>query len=173
MEARILLFPNLPAHGFQPKETKYQISKTFTLKSYIYFIDWSVQQYTLCLNSNAVYPFTNLFYCNSSTLFSGQPLIPTNITLVCDNPSHIELSWVSNFDGGEYQTFKISYATDGNLSTSYKDVEYIRDQGYGILHSYTTSIELHGAVWFTVTASNVLGKSTSDAVHCTIISRFS
>ncbi|XP_055999868.1 neural cell adhesion molecule 1-like [Ostrea edulis] len=95
------------------------------------------------------------------------PLKPTNLTLVCVTSS-VKLSWISNFNGGDSQTFKISYSTKGNLLTPYTDLKNISDKGYGILHSYTPGIGLQGAIWFTITASNMFGESTSDTVHCIV-----
>ncbi|XP_055999867.1 uncharacterized protein LOC125655883 [Ostrea edulis] len=112
---------------------------------------------------NDVGNFTRTYYVDAAR----PPLKPTNLTLVCVTSS-VKLSWISNFNGGGSQTFKISYSTEGNLLTSYKDLENINDKGYGTLHSYTPSIELQGAVWFTITVSNMFGESTSDNVHCIV-----
>ncbi|XP_056009617.1 cell adhesion molecule DSCAM-like isoform X3 [Ostrea edulis] len=129
-------------------------------KNRVYAEDFG--NYTLMVQNDV-----GTFYGSHQVDTATPPLIPTNVTLDCGNPFSIKLSWISNFNGGDSQTFKISYSTVGNLSASFKDVEYIRDNGYGRLHSYTPSIELQGTVWFTVTAFNVLGKSTSD-VLCTV-----
>ncbi|XP_056001719.1 uncharacterized protein LOC130048708 [Ostrea edulis] len=108
------------------------------------------------------------FYKSYRVDTATPPVTPTNVTLDCDNPHSIKLSWISNFHGGDSQTFKISYSTEGNLSALFKDVEYIRDEGYNRLHSYTPRIKLQGTVWFTITASNLFGKSTSDVQYCTV-----
>jgi hypothetical protein len=102
-------------------------------------------------------------------LLTGPPLAPTNVTLVCGT-FPVELSWISNFNGGDSQTFKISYSTIEN--SPYEDVEIISDKGYGILHSYTPSTKVQGPAWFTVTASNKLGNSTSDAVFCIVQGKY-
>ncbi|XP_056009626.1 hemicentin-1-like isoform X3 [Ostrea edulis] len=129
-------------------------------KSRVYAEDFG--NYTIMVQNDV-----GTFYGSHQVDTATPPLMPTNVTLDCGNPFSIKLSWISNFNGGDSQTFKISYSTVGNLSASFKDVEYIRDNGYGRLHSYTPSIELQGTVWFTVTAFNMLGKSTSD-VLCTV-----
>ncbi|XP_056001658.1 peroxidasin-like [Ostrea edulis] len=115
-------------------------------------------EYTLVV-LNDVGTFTRIYHVDAGR----PPLKPTNLTLVCATSS-VKLSWISNFNGGDSQTFKISYSTVGD--STYQDIETISDQGYGRFHSYTLNIELQGTVWFTVTASNMFGNSTSDHVHC-------
>ncbi|XP_056001692.1 hemicentin-2-like [Ostrea edulis] len=115
-------------------------------------------EYTLMV-LNDVGNFTRIYHVDGAR----PPLKPTNLTLVCATSS-VKLSWISNFNGGDSQTFKISYSTVGD--STYKDLETISDKGYDRLHSYTPSIELQGTVCFTVTASNMFGNSTSDYVHC-------
>ncbi|XP_056009635.1 hemicentin-1-like isoform X2 [Ostrea edulis] len=148
--------------GYRITDAKGENEQTITLhKSRVYAEDFG--DYTLMVQ-NGVGTFYRSYQVDTST----PPLIPTNVTLDCGNPFSIKLSWISNFNGGDSQTFKISYSTVGNISDLFKDVEYIHDEGYGRLYSYTPSIELQGTVWFTVTAFNMLGKSTSNAVHCTV-----
>ncbi|XP_056001652.1 hemicentin-1-like [Ostrea edulis] len=106
------------------------------------------------------------FYGSYQVDTATPPVIPSNVTLDCGNPSSITISWISNFNGGDSQTFKISYSTVGN--STYKDLDTISDKGYGRRHSYTPSIDLRRRVWFTVTASNMFGKSRSDALYCTV-----
>ncbi|XP_056001680.1 hemicentin-1-like [Ostrea edulis] len=116
-------------------------------------------EYTLMV-LNDVGNFTRIYHVDAAR----SPLKPTNLTLECGTSA--KLSWISNFNGGDSQTFKISYSAVGD--SSYKDLENISDEGYGRLHSYTPSIGLQGTVWFTVTASNIFGNSTSDYVHCIV-----
>ncbi|XP_056009268.1 hemicentin-1-like isoform X1 [Ostrea edulis] len=118
-------------------------------------------EYTLMV-LNDVGTFIRIYYVDAAR----PPLKPTNLTLECG--TSVKLSWISNFNGGDSQTFKISYSTVGVGDSSYKDLDTISDQGYGILHSYTPNIELQGTAWFTVTASNLFGNSTSDYVHCIV-----
>ncbi|XP_056009614.1 hemicentin-1-like [Ostrea edulis] len=119
-------------------------------------------QYTIMVLNDVGY-FTRIYHVNAAR----PPLKPTNLALVCATSS-VKLSWISNFNGGDNQIFTISYSTDGEFSTSYKDLRNISDEGYDILHNYTSSIDLHETVWFTVTASNIFGKSTSDTAHCIV-----
>ncbi|XP_056001629.1 hemicentin-2-like [Ostrea edulis] len=116
-------------------------------------------EYTLMV-LNGVGNFTRIYHVDAAR----PPLKPTNLTLECG--TSVKLSWISNFNGGDSQTFKISYSTAED--SSYKELEIISDKGYDRLHSYTPSIGLRGTVWFTVTASNMFGNSTSDYVHCIV-----
>lgn len=107
-----------------------------------------------------------MFNRNFQVSSARSPSLPTNMTIFCDNPSAISLTWISNFNGGSSQNFDIFYSTNGNMSSFTLLKKNISDEGYGRLHKYLSTIELYGNLWFKITATNKFGGSTTNTVYC-------
>lgn len=95
------------------------------------------------------------------------PLPPINLTLVCDNPFSITLSWIADFNGGDKQIFHVFFSF-GEKNSSFKELATVDDQGFGQIHSYSPAEKLYGQLWFRIAASNMFGNSTTGAIPCFI-----
>ncbi|XP_062605655.1 synaptogenesis protein syg-2-like [Saccostrea cucullata] len=121
--------------------------------------------YTLRVE-NEIGAFSRIYNVNSTR----PPLLPTNFTVLCENSLSIKISWISNFNGGDEQSFQISYSTDEFLTKPFKVLKPgIGDKGYNKTHSYIPIVELQGPLWFAITASNKFGNVTSDVMYCTAV----
>ncbi|XP_062592037.1 synaptogenesis protein syg-2-like isoform X2 [Saccostrea cucullata] len=119
--------------------------------------------YTLRVE-NEIGAFTRIY----NVVAEWPPLEPMNFTASCENS--IKISWISNFNGGDDQRFQVSYSTDGCSIESFKVLkEDISDEGNGRPHSYIPSLEMEGPLWFTITASNKFGNTTSDDIFCNAV----
>lgn len=98
-------------------------------------------------------------------IFLGSPLPPFNLTLVCDNPYSITLTWIADFNGGDKQTFHV-FSSSGENNSSFKELATFAEKGFGQIHSYAPSVDLYGQLWFRITASNKFGNSTTGAILC-------
>lgn len=96
---------------------------------------------------------------------------PINLTLVCDNPFSITLSWIADFNGGDKQIFHVFFSF-GEKNSSFKELATVDDQGFGQIHSYSPAEKLYGQLWFRIAASNMFGNSTTGAIPCFIKSKF-
>lgn len=96
---------------------------------------------------------------------------PFNLTLVCDNPLSITLSWIADFNGGDKQTFHVFFSS-GEKNSSFKEITTVEDDGFGQIHSYSPAVKLNGQLWFRIAASNKFGKSTTGAIPCFVKSKF-
>lgn len=95
---------------------------------------------------------------------------PLNLTLVCDNPFSITLSWIADFNGGDKQTFHVFFSS-GEKNSSFKELTTLDDDGFGQIHSYSPAVKLKGQLWFRIAASNKFGNTTTDAIPCFIKSK--
>lgn len=112
-----------------------------------------------------------LLFVLKSFFLKGSPLPPFNLTLVCDNPFSITLTWIADFNGGDSQTFHV-LSSSGENSTSFKELTSVNDKGYGKTHSYSPAVELYGHLWFRIAASNKFGNSTTGVIPCFTNSKF-
>lgn len=96
---------------------------------------------------------------------------PFNLTLVCDNPFSITLSWIADFNGGDKQTFHVFFSS-GENNSSFKELTTVDDNGFRRIHSYSPAVKLNGQLWFKIVASNKFGNSTTGAIPCFTKSKF-
>lgn len=96
---------------------------------------------------------------------------PLNLTLVCDNPFSITLTWIANFNGGDQQIFHI-FSSSGEKNSSFKELTAVDDMGFGQIHIYSPAVDLYGQLWFKIAASNKFGNSTTGAIPCFTNSKF-
>lgn len=111
--------------------------------------------------ANSVGTFTKTYKVNGAR----SPLPPFNLTLVCDNPYSITLTWIADFNGGDKQTFHV-FSSSGENNSSFRELATFADKGFGQIHSYAPSVDLYGQLWFRITASNKFGNSTTGAILC-------
>ncbi|XP_062605654.1 uncharacterized protein LOC134267464 [Saccostrea cucullata] len=150
--------------GYRIMYTNGEVIQNITLyKNFVKTEDFG--DYSLRVE-NEIGAFTRIYSVGAER----PPLEPTNFTALCEDSRYIKIFWISNFNGGDDQRFQISYSTDGCSTESFKVLkEDISDEGNGRLYSYISSLELEGPLWFTITASNKFGKTTSDAIYCNAV----
>lgn len=106
--------------------------------------------------------------CLHSSLFiTVRPDIPRNLTVNCDQTG-ARIQWISGFNGGDAQTFKV-FILNGKDKTS---SDRIFDNGENLVHSnYIQNLQPSVTYAFYVSAFNQRGYSSSDNLTCTTLNK--
>lgn len=96
-----------------------------------------------------------------------RPDIPRNLTVNCDQTG-ARIQWISGFNGGDAQIFKV-FILNGKDKTS---SDRIVDNGENLVHSkYIQNLQPSVTYAFYVSAFNQRGYSSSDNFTCTTLNK--
>lgn len=106
--------------------------------------------------------------CLHSSLFiTVRPDIPRNLTVNCDQTG-ARIQWISGFNGGDTQTFKVFILNGKDKISS----DRIFDNGENLVHSnYIQNLQPSVTYAFYVSAFNQRGYSSSDNLTCTTLNK--
>lgn len=98
-----------------------------------------------------------------SCLGKGRPDHPRKLNVICEETG-VRFQWISSFNGGEPQYFTVITlnSQDGTV-LSYRFL----DKGENEIHStYITNLQPSVTYWFSVSAKNSHGSSSSNVTSC-------
>lgn len=101
-----------------------------------------------------------------SCLGKGRPYYPRKLEVICEGKK-ARVQWISSFNGGDpqYFTFITLNSQDGTI-LSYR----LLDKGENEIHStYITNLQPSVTYWFSVSAKNSHGSSSSNITSCKTI----
>lgn len=101
-----------------------------------------------------------------SCLGKGRPDYPRKLDVICEE-TRARVQWISSFNGGEPQYFTVIIlnSQDGTV-LSYR----LLDKGENEIHvTYIANLQPSVSYWFSVSAKNSHGSSSSNVTSCKTI----
>lgn len=101
-----------------------------------------------------------------SCVCKGKPDLPRNIEVTCKVTEGI-VKWISSFNGGDTQNFTVITLSGHDGTSLYNG---LNDKGENEIHvTYVSNLQLSVTYWFSVSAKNSYGSSSSKAMSCTTV----
>lgn len=101
-----------------------------------------------------------------SCVYKGKPDIPRNIKVTCKVTGAV-VQWISSFNGGDTQNFTVITLSGQDGTSLYYG---LNDEGENEIHvTYVSNLQPSVTYWFSVSAKNSHGSSSSKAISCTTV----
>lgn len=101
-----------------------------------------------------------------SCVYKGKPDIPRNIKVTCKVTGTV-VQWISSFNGGDTQNFTVITLSGQDGTSLYYG---LNDEGENEIHvTYVSNLQPSVTYWFSVSAKNSHGSSSSKAISCTTV----
>ncbi|XP_034303603.2 neural cell adhesion molecule 1-like isoform X2 [Magallana gigas] len=118
-----------------------------------------------------------VYYLRASNMFGEKtvivnvikqrkPDLPRNIKVTCKVTGAI-VQWISSFNGGDIQNFTVITLSGHDGTSLYNG---LNDKGENEIHvTYVSNLQPSVTYWFSVSAKNRYGSSSSKAISCTTV----
>nr|XP_034303739.1 titin-like isoform X4 [Crassostrea gigas] len=118
-----------------------------------------------------------VYYLRASNMFGERtvivnvikqrkPDLPRNIEVTCKVTGAI-VQWISSFNGGDTQNFTVITLSGHDGTSLYNG---LNDMGENEIHvTYVSNLQPSVTYWFSVSAKNSYGSSSSKAISCTTV----
>uniref|UniRef100_K1R1E8 Uncharacterized protein n=1 Tax=Magallana gigas TaxID=29159 RepID=K1R1E8_MAGGI len=101
-----------------------------------------------------------------SCVYKGKPDLPRNIEVTCKVTGAI-VQWISSFNGGSTQNFTVITLSGHDGTNLYNG---LNDKGENEIHvTYVSNLQPSVTYWFSVSAKNSYGSSSSKVISCTTV----